>query len=44
MLLDGVELKWISEEWANNPNFSGFGDRFDACISSLAIHHLDDEM
>ena len=31
-------------EWANNPNFSGLGDKFDAGISSLAIHHLEDEM
>jgi len=38
----GIEMDF--GEWANNPNFSGFGDRFDACISSLAIHHLDDEM
>lgn len=38
----GVELDF--GEWATNPNFSGLRDKFDACISSLAIHHLDDEM
>ena len=38
----GIELDF--GEWANNPNFSGLGDKFNACISSLAIHHLEDEM
>ena len=38
----GIEMD--SGEWANNPNFSGLGDKFNACISSLAIHHLEDEM
>lgn len=38
----GIELDF--GEWANNPNFSGLRDKFDGCISSLAIHHLDDEM
>lgn len=38
----GIELDF--GEWANNPSFSGLGDKFDACISSLAIHHLEDEM
>ena len=38
----GIELDF--GEWANNPNFYGLGDRFNACISSLAIHHLEDEM
>jgi tRNA (cmo5U34)-methyltransferase len=38
----GIEMDF--GEWANNPNFSGLGDRFNACISSLAIHHLEDEM
>ncbi len=38
----GIELDF--GEWANNPNFSGWGDKFNACISSLAIHHLEDEM
>ena len=38
----GIELDF--GEWANNPNFSGLGDKFSAGISSLAIHHLEDEM
>ncbi len=38
----GIELDF--GEWANNPSFSGLGDRFNGCISSLAIHHLEDEM
>ncbi len=38
----GIELDF--GEWANNPNFLGLGDKFNACISSLAIHHLEDEM
>ena len=38
----GIELDF--GEWANNPNFLGLGDQFNACISSLAIHHLEDEM
>ncbi|MEP6519204.1 methyltransferase domain-containing protein [Microcoleus vaginatus] len=38
----GIEMDF--GEWANNPNFSGLGDKFNACISSLAIHHLEDEM
>ncbi|MEG4574323.1 class I SAM-dependent methyltransferase [Microcoleus sp. N3A4] len=38
----GIEMDF--GEWANNPNFLGWGDKFDACISSLAIHHLEDEM
>ena len=38
----GIELDF--GEWANNPNFSGLGDKFNAGISSLAIHHLEDEM
>ncbi len=38
----GIELDF--GEWANNPNSSGLGDKFNAGISSLAIHHLEDEM
>ena len=38
----GLEIDF--GEWANNPNFSSLGDKFNACISSLAIHHLEDEM
>lgn len=38
----GIELDF--GEWANTPNFSGLGDKFNAAISSLAIHHLEDEM
>ncbi|AFY58110.1 methylase involved in ubiquinone/menaquinone biosynthesis [Rivularia sp. PCC 7116] len=31
-------------EWANNPEKFDIGTEFDACVSSLAIHHLSDEM
>lgn len=31
-------------EWANNPEKFGISEKFDACVSSLAIHHLNDEM
>ncbi|BAY30053.1 type 12 methyltransferase [Nostoc carneum NIES-2107] len=31
-------------EWANNPEKFATGKEFDACVSSLAIHHLQDEM
>jgi tRNA (cmo5U34)-methyltransferase len=45
----GYAARWTAiemdfGEWANNPNLSGLGDKFNACISSLAIHHLEDEM
>ncbi|NER08766.1 MAG: class I SAM-dependent methyltransferase [Okeania sp. SIO3C4] len=31
-------------EWANNADLSPIGDGFNACVSSLAIHHLNDSM
>ncbi|ODH00098.1 SAM-dependent methyltransferase [Nostoc sp. KVJ20] len=31
-------------DWANNPEKLDIGSEFDACVSSLAIHHLQDEM
>ncbi len=31
-------------DWANNPENLNIGSKFDACVSSLAIHHLQDEM
>ena len=31
-------------EWANNPEKLDISKEFDACVSSLAIHHLSDEM
>ena len=31
-------------EWTNNPEKFDLGSEFDACVSSLAIHHLSDEM
>jgi tRNA (cmo5U34)-methyltransferase len=38
----GVEADF--GEWANYPEKFDIGDGFDACISSLAIHHLTDVM
>ncbi len=45
----GYEQRWTGieadfGEWANNPEKFGLGSEFDAAVSSLAIHHLDDEM
>ncbi|MFN6527129.1 class I SAM-dependent methyltransferase [Nostoc sp. ChiSLP03a] len=31
-------------DWADNPENLDIGSEFDACVSSLAIHHLQDEM
>ncbi|RCJ27246.1 SAM-dependent methyltransferase [Nostoc minutum NIES-26] len=45
----GYQQRWIGiqadfGDWANNPQELDIADKFDACISSLAIHHLQDEM
>ena len=45
----GYAERWIAKEadfgeWANNSQTANIGNGFDACISSLAIHHLTDEM
>ena len=45
----GYAERWTGIEadfgnWANNPDELGIGTGFDACISSLAIHHLTHEM
>jgi tRNA (cmo5U34)-methyltransferase len=45
----GYEQRWVGIEadfgdWANNPEKFGTGSKFNACVSSLAIHHLKDEM
>ena len=39
---NGIEADF--GEWANNPEKFDIGTEFDACVSSLAIHHLGDEM
>jgi tRNA (cmo5U34)-methyltransferase len=45
----GYEERWLGQEadfgdWATHPDKFNIGADFDACISSLAIHHLTDEM
>ncbi len=45
----GYEQRWTGieadfGEWANNPEKFDITREFDACVSSLAIHHLKDEM
>ena len=45
----GYADRWTGIEadfgnWANDPTTAEIGTGFDACISSLAIHHLTDEM
>ncbi|MEH2060989.1 MAG: methyltransferase domain-containing protein [Nostoc sp.] len=45
----GYQQRWTGIEadfgdWANNPEKFNIGSEFDACVSSLAIHHLQDEI
>ncbi|MBE9000279.1 class I SAM-dependent methyltransferase [Nostoc sp. LEGE 12447] len=45
----GYQKRWVATQadfgdWANNPEKLDIGSEFDACVSSLAIHHLQDEM
>ncbi|MBE8991220.1 class I SAM-dependent methyltransferase [Nostoc sp. LEGE 12450] len=45
----GYQKRWVGTQadfgdWANNPEKLDIGSEFDACVSSLAIHHLQDEM
>ncbi|BDI15117.1 SAM-dependent methyltransferase [Nostoc cf. commune SO-36] len=45
----GYQKRWVGiqadfGDWANNPEKLDIGSEFDGCVSSLAIHHLQDEM
>jgi len=45
----GYQKRWVATQadfgdWANNPEKLDIGSEFDACVSSLSIHHLQDEM
>jgi tRNA (cmo5U34)-methyltransferase len=45
----GYEQRWTGiqadfGDWANNPENLDIDSEFDACVSSLAIHHLQDDM
>lgn len=45
----GYDDRWMGVEadfgeWANQPEKYGLRSDFNACVSSLAIHHLQDEM
>ena len=45
----GYQKRWVGTQadfgdWANNPEKLNIGSEFDACVSSLSIHHLQDEM
>lgn len=49
IIASGYKQRWTGRqvdfgEWADYPNKFNFGTEFDACISSLAIHHLDNQM
>lgn len=39
-----TEIQADFGEWAIDPKTTSIGNSFDACVSSLAIHHLKDEM
>ncbi|MCC5627354.1 methyltransferase domain-containing protein [Nostoc sphaeroides CHAB 2801] len=45
----GYQKHWTGTQadfgdWADNPEKFDIGNKFDSCVSSLAIHHLQDEM